>query len=215
MRHLRYDAAGMGQPPRADRRDGHSLAGGASPRVHGKKAPRIVCATGPESAGKTTLCRRLAAAFGVPWLPEYAREHLAARAGYDETDVAAIAREHMRREAALVAGSTAGVVLDTDLSVILIWWRERFGPAPPWLEHAFAAQSPRLYLLCRPDLPWQPDPLRETAGDRCRLLRHYRAYRDLLAERALPFVVIDGQGAARDNAARRAAAPCVGPPADD
>ena len=173
-------------------------------------APRIVCATGPESSGKTTLCRALAASFGVPWLPEYAREYLAGRTDYDETDVAAIAREHMRREAELVAGSQKGVVLDTDLSVILIWWREKFGPAPPWLEQAFAAQSPRCYLLCRPDLPWRPDPLRETGGDRQRLRRHYQAYRALLNERDLPFVVIEGQGSARDQAARRAAALCVG-----
>lgn len=173
-------------------------------------APRIVCATGPESTGKTSLCRRLAAAFRVPWLPEYAREYLAGRADYDETDVAAIAREQMRREEELVAGSPAGVVLDTDLSVILIWWRERLGPPPPWLEQAFAAQSPRCYLLCRPDLPWQPDPLRETAGDRERLQRHYNAYRDLLTARGLPFVVIEGRGEARDQAARRAAAACLG-----
>lgn len=173
-------------------------------------APRIVCATGPESTGKTTLCRRLATVFNVPWLPEYAREHLAGRAAYDEADVAAIAREQMRREAELVAGAKAGVVLDTDLSVILIWWRSKFGPAPPWLEDAFAAQSPRRYLLCRPDLPWQPDPLRETAGDRRRLRRHYQAYRDLLTERGLPFVVIHGRGAARETMALRAAAPCVG-----
>lgn len=172
--------------------------------------PHIVCATGPESTGKTSLCRVLAASFGVPWLPEYAREYLAGRADYDESDVAAIAREQMRREAELVAGSPAGVVLDTDLSVLLIWWRERFGPAPAWLEQAFAVQSPRCYLLCRPDLPWQADPLRETAGDRETLWRHYQAYRELLTEHGLPFVVIEGRGAVRDQAARRAAARCFG-----
>ena len=173
-------------------------------------APRVVCATGPESTGKTTLCRQLAATFAVPWLPEYAREHLAGRAEYDETDVAAIAREQTRRERELVAASPAGVVLDTDLSVILIWWREKFGPPPPWLERALATQSPRCYLLCRPDLPWQPDPLRETAGDRERLRRHYNAYRDLLTAHGLPFVVIEGRGEARHKAARRAAASCLG-----
>lgn len=172
--------------------------------------PRIVCATGAESTGKTTLCRRLAASFGVPWLPEYAREHLAGRECYDEADVAAIAREQMRREAELVAGANAGLVLDTDLSVILIWWREKFGAPPEWLDQAFAAQSARLYLLCRPDLPWQADPLRETGGDRRRLLRHHGAYRDLLAQRGLPFVEIAGRGQARQNAASRAAVRCLG-----
>ena len=178
-------------------------------------ASRVVCATGPESTGKTTLCRRLAATLGVPWLPEYAREHLAGRADYDETDVAAIAREQMRRERELVAASPAGVVLDTDLSVILIWWREKFGPPPPWLGQAFAAQPPRYYLLCRPDLPWQPDPLRETAGDPQRLRRHYNAYRDLLTTHDLPFAVIEGRGEARDQAARQAVASYLGGLAED
>ena len=172
--------------------------------------PRVICATGAESTGKTTLCRRLAAAFEVPWLPEYAREHLAGREEYDQADVAAIAREQMRREAELAAGATAGLVLDTDLSVILIWWREKFGAPPEWLAQAFAAQSARLYLLCRPDLPWQADPLRETGGDRRRLLRHHNAYRELLRQRDLPFVEIGGRGRARDEAALRAAAPCLG-----
>ena len=60
--------------------------------------PRIVCAVGPESTGKTTLCRALAARFGVPWLAEYAREHLAGRADYTEESVEAIAKEQLRRE---------------------------------------------------------------------------------------------------------------------
>ena len=175
-------------------------------RVH----PRIVCATGAESTGKTTLCRRLGTAFDVPWLPEYAREHLAGRQRYDEADVAAIAREQTRREAELVAGANGGLVLDTDLSVILIWWREKFGAPPEWLACAFAAQSARLYLLCRPDLPWRADPLRETGGDRRRLWRLHDAYRELLRERHLPFVEIAGRGPMRDEAALRAAAPCLG-----
>lgn len=172
---------------------------------------RVVCATGPESTGKTTLCRRLAEHFDVPWLPEYAREHLAGRDGYDQADVAAIAREQMRREADLLACAEPGAVLDTDLSVILVWWRERFGPPPAWLARAFSAQSPRLYLLCRPDTPWQADPLRETAGDARALARHYRRYRALLCGHGLAFVEIEGRGAARTCAAIRAAATRLGP----
>lgn len=156
-----------------------------------------VCAVGTECSGKTTLCERLAKRFQVPWLPEYAREHLDG-APYGESDVADIAREHMRREAALLARHPGGVVLDTDLAVIWVWWHVKFGRPPAWLEQAFAAQTPRLYLLCRPDLPWRPDPLRESAGERWRL---HERYRRLLQARRLPFVEIGGRGTARTEAA--------------
>lgn len=166
---------------------------------------RIVCAVGAESTGKTTLCRELATHFGVPWLSEYAREYLDGTP-YQQRDVEFIAREQTRREAELLANTVGGVVLDTDLAVILIWWREKYGAAPPWLAHAFAAQAPRLYLLCRPDLPWQPDPLRESPDDLG--LLHER-YLSLLTEKRLPFAEIGGVGETRLEQAIAAARPCL------
>ena len=163
----------------------------------------IVCAVGAESTGKTTACRHLAATFGVPWLPEYAREHLDG-SPYDEATVAAIAREQMRREAAILASGAPCVVLDTDLAVIWVWWRVKFGSPPPWIERAFRAQPPRFYLLCRPDLPWQPDPLRESPGERWSI---HRRYVGLLSSRQLAFAELGGSGAMRRDAAVAAAAP--------
>ena len=174
---------------------------------------RIVCITGPESTGKTTLCQALARRFGVPWLAEYAREHLtcggqagAGATSYDRETVATIAREQWRRERALLEGTKSPVVLDTDLSVLFVWWREKYGPVPRWIGSAWAGQAPRLYLLCRPDIGWSPDPLRESRHDLDRL---FGIYRDLLTERGLPFVEIHGTGDARTAAAVRAAAPIL------
>ena len=178
---------------------------------------RIVCLTGPESTGKTTLCEALATRFGVPCLPEYAREHLTARAarlggvsptGYDRETVATIAREQWRRERGLLARTDGPVVLDTDLSVLFIWWQEKYGAVPRWIDHAWAGQAPRLYLLCRPDIGWRPDPLRESPHDLDRL---FGTYRGLLTERGLRFVEIHGRGDARTAAAVRAAAPILSP----
>lgn len=164
---------------------------------------RIICATGPESTGKTTLCQGLAEVLGAPWLGEYARAYLAERRDYDAGDLAAIAREQCRREDELVARSAPAVVLDTDLSVILIWWRAKFGEPPDWLVRRFEALPPRLYLLCRPDLPWQPDPLRETGGDRRLLRAQFAEYQRLLRARAV--VVVRGRGDRRLALARQAA----------
>ncbi|MCY4012319.1 MAG: ATP-binding protein [Gammaproteobacteria bacterium] len=174
-----------------------------------------MCITGPESTGKTTLCQALARRFGVPWLAEYAREHLTAcgsGAGapggtrYDRDTVATIAREQWRRERALLERTESPVVLDTDLAVIFVWWQEKYGAVPQWIDQAWAGQAPRLYLLCRPDIGWRPDPLRESPHDLDRL---FDIYRDLLTERGLRFVEIQGTGAARTAAAVQAAAPIL------
>ena len=168
---------------------------------------RLVAVVGPESTGKTTLALELAAAFDVPCLAEYAREYLEERlertgdASYDEEDLATIAHEHMRREADFVRSAGRGGVIDTDLIVMLIWWNERFGAAPRWLHNGIARQPKRLHLLCRPDLPWRADPLRESEHDRERL---FEVYRSLLTNLHLPFAIVTGQGRARLESAHAA-----------
>lgn len=175
----------------------------------------LVAVVGPESTGKTTLAQELAAAFEVPWLPEYAREYLETRlketgsASYDESDLARIAREHIRQEADFVASAPRGGVLDTDLIVILIWWNERFGLAPTWLHDAIAHQPKRFYLLCAPDLPWRPDPLRESQHDTDRL---FDVYRSTLERLQLPFATVTGQDKTRLRNAHIAVAGWIVPP---
>ena len=59
--------------------------------------PFIITIVGPESSGKTTLARQLAAELGCPWVPEYAREYLEQRGGYyDESDIEMIAEGQMK-----------------------------------------------------------------------------------------------------------------------
>lgn len=155
---------------------------------------RIISIVGPESTGKTALARALADHFGVGYVEEFARDYLAGRADYESADVEAIARGQMALEAgALIAGESP-VILDTDLLVVRVWWEEKYGALPDWLTGAFAAQLPRRYLLTAPDLPWEPDPLRESPFDRERLFEVYRA--TLVAENQR-FDVVRGTGAAR------------------
>ena len=154
----------------------------------------IVAVVGPECTGKTTLARRLSEGSGARWLPEFARGYLEGRGGYSEDDLEQIARRQLAGELSLLEIGGPLVVLDTDLIVIHVWWQEKYGRVPEWVREQIRLQPQRLYLLTRPDIPWQPDPLRESPADRDRLLEVYRA---TLAGYQLSFSEIYGQGEAR------------------
>lgn len=173
----------------------------------------VICVTGPESTGKTTLATRLAEALGAPLVEEVARSWLTQRAlavpagergdvvetaadryVYGPADVLEIARLQCEAEAAALRTGARVVVADTDLTVIRVWWEERFGALDPWIATALERVSRRRYLLTLPDIPWEPDPLRESPQDRERLLVRYRA---VLAEMSVPHAEIGGSGAIR------------------
>jgi nicotinamide riboside kinase len=154
----------------------------------------VLCVTGAECTGKSTLAASLAEALGVPLIPEVARTYLAGKIGYRSSDVLAIAREQLVAEEEALAHGAPLVVADTDLTVIQVWWEEKYGALDPWLTDALRARSPRRYLLTRPDLPWEPDPLRESPHDRERL--HAR-YLEILTAGPFPFFEISGSGPQR------------------
>ena len=154
----------------------------------------IVAVVGPECSGKTTLAMQLASSLGAPWLPEFARSYLDGRVDYSEVDLERIARGQLAGELALVEASHPLVVLDTDLIVIQVWWQEKYGHVPTWVADHLRRQAPREYLLARPDLLWQADPLRESPTDRDRLFGVYRATLDVYG---YPFTEIEGEGEAR------------------
>ena len=54
--------------------------------------PYVITIVGPESSGKTSLARELAAFYGCPWVPEFAREYLEGLGRpYEKEDLEAIA----------------------------------------------------------------------------------------------------------------------------
>ena len=164
-----------------------------------------VVLTGVESTGKSTLAEALAATLGRPLVAEAARSYLAQRGGrYDEADLLALGR----RQWAWARWPKAPAVLDTDLWTLVLWAEERYGRVAPWLEDAAAAQGARVYLLCAPDLPWAPDPLREHPAEADRQRLHAR-YRACLQGQRWPWVEIGGTGAARLQHALTALSPML------
>jgi NadR type nicotinamide-nucleotide adenylyltransferase len=156
-------------------------------RTSAEKLIRVAI-TGPESSGKTTLARELAEFFNSVYVPEFAREYLEnLDRPYNRKDLIAIAEGQLEAEAQLMPSAHRIIFCDTELTVIKIWSDDKFGSIDPELEKLAGNNIYDHYLLCRPDLPWETDPLRENPNDRDSL---FRIYEDELKNH--PLTIIQG-----------------------
>lgn len=152
---------------------------------------RIVI-TGPESTGKSILTEKLAAHFGARAVPEYAREYIAGLdRPYTKKDVIDIAREQINqfREKKHAMGM---VFYDTGLIITKVWLELVFKADTEWIASAIRTAETDLYLLCAPDIPWIPDPLRENGGEMRNRL--FEIYKSNLESFELPYRIIRGEG---------------------
>src|ERR1700723_1766827 len=156
-------------------------------------ACRKIVIIGPESTGKSTLCEGLAAHYHTEWVREYAREYMLAHKGkdYNYDDLSTIARGQLALEDAAVADSI--LFIDTDLYVMKVWSEYVFGRCETWILKEIAARHYDGYLLCRTDLPWGDDPLREYPDLAIRE-RLFHIYKDILINQEVPWAEVGGEG---------------------
>lgn len=163
---------------------------------------RIV-ATGPESTGKSAIVAYLAKNLRLPAANEYARIHLETYGpGYDYQLLLDLSRWHTAYQRACFPPSAPVGLFDTDLINYKVWCEVAYGKCHPEITEAMEAETDHAYLLCFPDLPWQPDPLREHPDDRLMLFDRHRTEIERLNR---PYVVIKGTGEDRYQAACAAA----------
>jgi nicotinamide riboside kinase len=162
-----------------------------------------VVVTGPESTGKTEICKYLAASFETEFIPEYARQYIASlNRPYTFADVEKIARVQVEQLRQQREGCLPILFLDTYLIITKVWFREVYGRIPDWIDDSLAEAGIDLFLLCYFDIDWIPDPLRENPGPRRAFL--YESYLKEIEQLGKPYEVIRGRGAERFRNAKMA-----------
>ncbi len=172
-----------------------------------------IAIVGPESSGKTVLAEALAVHYEGGLVREISRTYLEDLGRpYEEKDLQAIARSmedpHGGEADPLHVTPHAGgdpvraaqwpirrpTFYDTDTLNLWIWSIEKYGRAHPIIERLVRDTGYTWRLLCRPDIPWEPDPFRENPYDRDRLFavweREMRTY-------GFPYTIIEGTHAQR------------------
>ncbi len=170
---------------------------------------------GPESTGKSTLCTQLAQHYQTQWCPEYAREYLLKNGtNYSFDDLLTIAKGQLALEETFILSTvnsqpstvnrrpstTPGqqstvdgqmLFLDTDMYVMKVWCEFVFGQCHAFILDQIVERKYDLYLLCKPDLPWVKDELREYPDLENRE-KLYHIYKDLLINQQTPWAEISG-----------------------
>ena len=180
---------------------------------------------GPESTGKSTLCKQLAEHYNTLWCPEYAREYLLEHGmKYSYEDLLTIAKGQIELEdrfeslvrspesgirsqgrendSALSAQHSELLFIDTNMYVMKVWCDFVFGKCHQYILDQIAERKYDLYLLCNIDLPWTHDALREYP-DLERRQKLYQMYKDLMVNQTVPWIEVSGNSQERFNKAVR------------
>lgn len=165
--------------------------------------PMRVAIVGPESTGKSVLAEQLASHYNTVWVSEYSRKYLPKlERAYNYSDILIIARAQFLNEQGLLKEADRFLFCDTEFLVNMIWCMEKYGQCHQWIIDMQKKHPYDLYLLCKPDLPWEADPLREAPEEKERY-RLFDIYLKVLQEQKLPYEVVEGIGKERLESAIR------------
>lgn len=156
---------------------------------------------GPESTGKSTLCKQLAEQYHTEWCPEYAREYLLQHGkNYSYDDLLTIAKGQIALEEKFelsvktkkpYAGGPQLLFIDTEMYVMKVWCEFVFNKCHRYILEQITKRNYDLYLLCNVDLPWVRDELREYPDLETRK-KIYSIYKDIVINQPVPWVDISG-----------------------
>jgi nicotinamide riboside kinase len=149
---------------------------------------------GPESTGKTTLAKQLAAYFETEWVPEFARDYLQEK--WEENQHICVAEDMMpiaygqtALENEKLAAAEKYLFCDTNLMVTKVFSEMYYGFCDPLLHEAALKHEYDLFFLTDIDVPWEKDDIRDTPNGRETV---FSAFKQTLIDTKKPFVILSG-----------------------
>lgn len=158
---------------------------------------------GPESTGKTTLAKQLAAEFETLWVPEFAREYLqqkwnATRQNCEPEDIIPIANGQIQLENEAVDKAKNILFCDTNLLVTKVFSDIYYGFCDPILVNAAQNHNYDLFFLTDIDVPWEKDDLRDKPNNR---KETFAVFEQALKDNNKPYIILSGNKEERLNKA--------------
>lgn len=165
--------------------------------LEGEGGLKKIVVTGPESTGKTMLSEALSNSLNALLLPELARGYIEGlKRPYTYADLELIARQQVQQEARLTESAGSGIlVMDTWLIITKVWFDVVYGKIPEWVNEYISSSKIDLFLVCKPDLPWIPDSVRENGGEM--RLRLFDRYCCEIENQGFKYEIVEGIGEAR------------------
>lgn len=158
--------------------------------------------SGPESSGKTALASALSRHFAEPYVPEYARLYLCARGSvYTAEDIHLMEQGQLRWEREAESLARQILFCDTDHLVFRIWKKYK---APH--DTRYVLPLCHFHFICKPDIPWAYDPLREHPQLRDQLFTDYLSLADQLN---VKYAIVEGNFPERISLAVKKVTECL------
>jgi nicotinamide riboside kinase len=149
---------------------------------------------GPESTGKTTLAKQLAAYYKTEWVPEYAREYLQEKwntkqqiCNIDDMLPIAYGQTQLENESAIIANKY--LFCDTNLLVTKVFSEVYYNYCDPLLDQAAREHEYDLFFLTDIDVPWEKDDLRDSPDQRASV---FAIFKQSLIDNKKPFITLSG-----------------------
>ncbi len=154
---------------------------------------------GPESTGKTTLAKQLAAHFETAWTPEFARDYLQEKWDKEKMTCAiedmipiAVGQITLENEGLLIANKF--LFCDTNLMVTKVFSEMYYDFCDPILDKSAKQHKYDLVFLTDIDVPWQKDDLRDKPENRATT---FEIFKDALIQNNKPFIILSGSSSER------------------
>lgn len=156
----------------------------------------MIAILGPESTGKTELSEFLAKALNGAYHEELARQYIESiKRPYNIEDIDAILQLQKQQYNIADKSNVNLHFFDTEWIITKIWYEWVYKSLPIDFCKIVCNMHYDFYLLCKPDIPWQYDAVRENGGEARNKL--FEIYEQELKYFGLPFAFVSDTGQKR------------------